>query len=113
MENGPVYSWGISNGPDRDRDSDALRILIFGIAARCRLGEKRDGPEFFKMDYTLFLNMGFLLMSAGFVGWKMKQENGRSMGQESLSDKILFWLAVTAFVWLAGGLLAGVWTSQS
>ena len=69
--------------------------------------------EFFKMDYTLFLNMGFLLMSAGFVGWKMKQENGRSMGQESLSDKILFWLAVTAFVWLAGGLLAGVWTSQS
>lgn len=39
--------------------------------------------EFFKIDYTLFLNMGFLLMSAGFVGWKMKGNGGHDMEQKS------------------------------
>ncbi len=63
--------------------------------------------EFFTIDYTLFLNMGFLLMSAGFVGWKMKGNGGHDMEQKSLGDKILFWLAIMALVWLIGGLLAG------
>lgn len=63
--------------------------------------------EFFKIDYTLFLNMGFLLMSAGFVGWKMKGNGGHDMEEKSLGDKILFWLAIMALVWLIGGLLAG------
>ena len=63
--------------------------------------------EFFTIDYTLFLNMGFLLMSAGFVGWKMKGNGGHDMEQKSLGDKILFWLAIIALVWLIGGLLAG------
>ncbi len=60
--------------------------------------------DFFQMDYTLFLNAGFLLMTAGFVGWKIKQNGGHDMGQESLGDKILFRLALTAYIWLAGGL---------
>ncbi|MEX2493246.1 MAG: permease [Nitrospirales bacterium] len=64
--------------------------------------------EFFKMDYTLFLNVGFFLMSAGFVGWKIKRNGGHNMGQESLGDKILFWLAIMAFAWIIGGLMVGV-----
>ncbi len=64
--------------------------------------------EFFNIDYTLFLNMGFLLMSAGFVGWKMKGNGGHDMEQKSLGDKILFWLAITGFIWLAGGLIVGL-----
>ena len=63
--------------------------------------------EFFNIDYTLFLNMGFLLMTAGFVGWKMKGNGEHDMEQKSLGDKILFWLAIMALVWLIGGLLAG------
>lgn len=63
--------------------------------------------DFFNIDYTLFLNMGFLLMSAGFVAWKIRENGGHDMEQESLGDKILFWLAMTAVVWLIGGLLAG------
>lgn len=63
--------------------------------------------EFFNIDYTLFLNMGFLFMSAGFLGWKMKGKGGHDMEEKSLGDKILFWLAIMALVWLIGGLLAG------
>ncbi|GJL58828.1 MAG: membrane protein [Nitrospirales bacterium] len=63
--------------------------------------------EFFNIDYTLYLNMGFLLMSAGFVGWKIKGNGGHDMEEKSLGDKILFWLAIMALVWLIGGLLAG------
>ena len=64
--------------------------------------------EFFNIDYTLFLNMGFLLMTAGFVGWKMKGNGEHDMEQKSLGDKILFWLAITGFIWLAGGLIVGL-----
>lgn len=64
--------------------------------------------EFFKMDYTLALNGVFLLMTAGFLGLNLKQQNGYSMNNDTLGEKILFWLAMSAFAWLLGGLVTGV-----
>ena len=60
--------------------------------------------EFFKVDYTLFLNVLFGLVSLGFVGWSFKKHGGHSMGNDRISEKILFWLAMLAFAWLACGL---------
>lgn len=62
--------------------------------------------DFFKVDYTLFLNAGFLALSAVFVGWKYKQGGFGGMGSNRTSEKILFWLALLAFVWLGGGAVA-------
>lgn len=64
---------------------------------------------YFKVDYTLFLNAAFIAVSGVFFGWALKSREGEGMGGDRLSDRILFWLAMVAFVWLAvGGVLA--WT---
>lgn len=58
--------------------------------------------EFFGIDYTLFLNIPFALLSLGFLAW-----NARGMkmgGSTELGERILFWLAAVAFLWLVGGL---------
>lgn len=64
---------------------------------------------YFKVDYTLFLNAAFIMVSGVFFGWALKTRDGGGMGGERLSERILFWLAMVAFAWLAvGGVLA--WT---
>lgn len=59
--------------------------------------------EFFKVDYTFFLNIFFGGVSLIFLFWKIKRGKSGSMGGDSTSEKILFWLAVIALAWLAGG----------
>ena len=61
--------------------------------------------EFFKVDYTLFLNLAFLALSAVFLVWK-----GRTMGfgdpiGQGFTEKTLFGLACLAYLWLGGGLV--------
>lgn len=60
--------------------------------------------QFFAIDYTFFLNIFFLLGSLFFLGWKIKQGISASMIGKNLSEKILFGLAMFAYIWLAGGL---------
>lgn len=85
-------------------------IMHYGFAAFDLLPDSSAAKsvtdrEFFKIDYTMFLNIGFGLLSMGFLGWKLKQKTSMSMGNDKISEKILFWLALIAFVWLAGGLV--------
>ncbi|MBK74147.1 MAG: permease [Henriciella sp.] len=61
--------------------------------------------EFFKVDYTLFLNLAFLALSGVFLWWKgVTAGFGNPVG-EGATEKILFVLAVIAYLWLAGGLV--------
>ena len=61
--------------------------------------------EFFKVDYTLFLNLAFLALSGVFLWWKgVTAGFGKPVG-EGVTEKILFVLAVVAYLWLAGGLV--------
>tara|TARA_Y100000780_G_scaffold232393_1_gene263443 strand:- start:8586 stop:8798 length:213 start_codon:yes stop_codon:yes gene_type:complete len=60
--------------------------------------------EFFKIDYTLFFNALFGLVSLGFLGWSFKKHSEHGMGDDRLTEKILFWLAMLAYIWLAGGI---------
>ena len=61
--------------------------------------------EFFKVDYTLFLNLAFLALSGVFLWWKgVTAGFGNPVG-EGVTEKILFVLAVIAYLWLAGGLV--------
>lgn len=62
---------------------------------------------FFKIDYTFWLNLGFLVVTAAFAVWKARR-SGLSLGMGGdLIEKVLFWLALAAFAWLAAGLFVG------
>ncbi|MEZ4435960.1 MAG: permease [bacterium] len=84
--------------------------MHYGFSALDLLPDPADAKSvtdrsFFKVDYTLFLNIGFLVVSAVFGGWALKTREGDGHGDTRVSEKILFWLSMVAFVWLAGGLV--------
>lgn len=65
--------------------------------------------EFVKLDYTFALNLIFIVLSLFFYGWKVRQSGAGGMGASTLTEKILRVLAVLSFLWLGGGLAAGLW----
>ena len=66
--------------------------------------KKVTDREFFKVDYTFFLNILFLALSGLAVFLHLKNKDGNG-GETNLSEKILFWIAMIAYIWLAGGVL--------
>lgn len=88
-------------------------IMHYGLAAFDMLPDSASAKsvterEFFKVDYTLFLNVLFLGFSGFFFWGKYKQSGLPAGGGERVSEKILFWLSVFAFLWLGIGLLLPV-----
>lgn len=59
--------------------------------------------SFFALDYTFWLNMTFVILSAVFLIWRLKDKGPLSSG-DSLSDKVLSVLASAGFIWLGVGL---------
>lgn len=88
----------------------AAMILHYGFAA---FGLLPDGSsvtsvtdrEFFKVDYTLFLNLAFLALSAVFLWWKGVTAGFGDPVGKGVTEKVLFVLAIIAYLWLAGGLI--------
>ena len=85
-------------------------IMHYGFAALGLLPDADAAKsvterEFFKIDYTLFLNLVFAGISLLFVGWKLKQGTSGGMGGHGAGEKILFWLTMLALVWLTGGVV--------
>ena len=46
----------------------------------------------------------FLALSLGFLVWKWVSSGAPRGDDESLSERVLFWLSLLAYVWLAVGL---------
>jgi Predicted permeases len=64
---------------------------------------------FFAVDYTMGLNLVFILLSGGFWLWKRRAgHGGMDHGAPSLGERILFWLSMTAYGWLGVGLVLPV-----
>ncbi len=67
--------------------------------------------EFFKLDYTFFLNIGFLLLSSYLVylGFFRKKDVDFKMSEmapkSKLLESILEYAAFICYIWLAGGLV--------
>jgi hypothetical protein len=83
-------------------------ILHYGFAGLGLLPDPGSAKsvtnrEFFKVDYTLFLNLAFLAMSAVFTGWKANASGISTAVSDALGERILLGLALLAFVWLAAG----------
>ena len=72
---------------------------------------KIQDSEFFKIDYTFFLNVAFLIISAYLVylGFFKKKDVEHSMSEMApkspLLEKILKYAAFICYIWLAGGLI--------
>ena len=66
--------------------------------------EKITEREFFKVDYTLFLNLLFAALGLLFLGWRWKARGLPGLKTAALSDKILLGLAAMALAWLAIGI---------
>lgn len=85
-------------------------LLHYGFAAVDLLpeagsGKSVTGRDFFQVDYTLFLNLGFLALSLFFFGWRVKSRGLPQLDTDKLSDQILLILALLALAWLAIGAL--------
>lgn len=88
-------------------------ILHYGFALLGLLPEadaSASPGQRFAIDYTFFLNLGFLALSGGLV-WllrgKKEEQSGHHHhhGDRSLVEQVLFWLAIASYLWLTGGLL--------
>ncbi|MEZ6188199.1 MAG: permease [Planctomycetota bacterium] len=61
--------------------------------------------SYFAVDATLFLNGAGLLLSGGFFAWALAtRDDPGEGGGPTLGERVLFWLSLLAFAWLAGGL---------
>lgn len=77
----------------------ALGVLPDGAQAK-----SVTGREFFKVDYTLFLNIAFALLSAVFLVWKARTGGFGKIGGGAATERVLFWLAGLSCLWLIAGL---------
>ena len=67
------------------------------------------GQDFFALDYSFFLNVGFLVVSGGLLWlWRTTDTKmaGGEMADKGWIERVLFWLAMASYAWLAGGLVA-------
>ncbi|WP_166822488.1 permease [Thalassoroseus pseudoceratinae] len=84
-------------------------FLAFGLLPDGGGSSQQVQPtDRFAIDYTFFLNLGFLMITATFF-WLSKKDKDDGHGQhtsgKSRSDQLLTWLAYASFVWLLGGLV--------
>jgi hypothetical protein len=72
---------------------------------------KIQDSDYFKLDYTFYLNLAFLAISSyliylGFVKRKDVEHTMSEMASKSpLLETVLKYVAFTCYIWLAGGLL--------
>ncbi len=72
---------------------------------------KIEDSEFFKIDYTFYLNMAFLAISGYLVylGFFKKKDVEHSMSEMApkspLLERVLKYIAFVCYIWLVGGLL--------
>ena len=88
-------------------------LLHYGFLALDMLPEPGTGKsvterDYFKIDYTFFLNIGFLILSVCFFVWRIKTAGIPKLNTDTLSEKILLMLAFLALVWLVVGSLLPV-----
>ncbi|KUJ83567.1 permease [Microbulbifer flavimaris] len=70
--------------------------------------KKMADREFFKVDYTLFLNLLFAAVGVFFLIWRWRDKGLPGLKTDSLSERILLALATLAITWLVIGTLLPV-----
>ncbi len=89
---------------------------LLGLLPQQATGTSPSETERFAIDYTFFLNMAFLIVT-GILAWLRfggeKKEGGmhHGGGDKGIIERLLFWLAIASYVWLAGGLVVSLFVS--
>jgi len=78
-------------------------FALMGMLPDPSTAERVTGREFFAVDYTLFLNAAFILLTLGFVTWKALSTGIAWKPGKSAGERALLALSITAFLWLAVG----------
>lgn len=78
-------------------------FAAFGLLPDGASAQSVTERDFFKVDYTLVLNLAFAALSAAFLVWKTRAK-GFMESSDALSERILRWAAWLAFAWLGAGL---------
>lgn len=65
----------------------------------------------FAIDYTFWLNLVFwaitgVLAWLRFGGQNQNQQQHHGGGNQDIIERILYWLAIISYIWLAGGVIA-------
>lgn len=88
----------------------------FDFAGVLPQGQEREilSQEFFAVDYSFFLNIAFLIISGiliyfGFVKGKKVKHHKEMAPKSPLLEKVLKWLAVASYIWLAIGIVINYW----
>ena len=94
----------------------AALLLHYGFAALDLLPNAEDAKkvvdrEFFKVDFTLFLNIAFLCLSSALLVWRWKASGLPGFKTATVKDWVLLVLAITALIWLVVGALLPLWAS--
>ena len=61
--------------------------------------------DFFQIDYTFFLNLGFIAVTLAFLAWRIRSSGMAIDWGLDATEKVLFALAMLAYAWLLGGWL--------
>nr|WP_277608663.1 permease [Microbulbifer elongatus] len=88
-------------------------LLHYGFIALDILPDAASGKsvtdrDYFKLDYTFFLNVSFLLLSIFLFVWRVKSRGFPTLNTDKLSEIVLLVLAMLALLWLLVGSLLPV-----
>lgn len=84
-------------------------FMVLGLDPQSASKGLVEPSERFAIDYTLWLNLAFLSLTAvfGWLAWRGGDDHGdhgHDHGHGGALDRVLFWLALLAYGWLAVGL---------
>lgn len=86
-------------------------FALLGLDPQASAKGLLEPAERFEIDYTFWLNLFFLGVTAVF-GWLVWRGREGGAGHDhhdhdhgGLLDRILYWLAIAGFAWLAGGVV--------
>ncbi len=83
-----------------------------GILPQHTASNTTEQSQRFAIDYTFWLNLAFLAIT-GVLAWlrfggsdKEKHHHHHGGGKQSIIERVLFYLAILSYIWLAGGVVA-------
>ena len=82
-------------------------FAMFGLLPSAEQVRTVTEREYFKVDYTFWLNLSFAALSLGFLAWKITRSGWSFAIGAGVVEKALFALAVASYAWLAVGLAVG------
>ena len=104
---GQIYSESHRDGIKSRRRKMGGRTFEEQRVPVASVAEYFEHFDVLEIDYTFWLNMAFLAVTAGFLAWKVRARGLSLSTGQGVTETVLFWLAMLACLWLFIGLVVG------